>query len=100
MGRYESMIWQGVDSKWLSILPGVNIIWGHCVRSEMVPWHLKSRPQVKLTINRGQFVASEMTLWHSKVISASVNLVLKIGQLDKFKRLYILVKGIHTPSSQ
>ena len=57
----------------------------------MVLWHLKSRPQVKLTINRGQFVTSEMILWHSKVISASVDPVMKLVQLDKFKKLYILV---------
>ena len=31
--------------------------WGHNVKSEMVLWYVESRPQVKLTISWGQFVA-------------------------------------------
>ena len=57
----------------------------------MVLWHLESRPQVRLTINGGQFVPFEMILWHSKVNSAAVDQALKPVLVDKKKMLYILV---------
>ena len=56
----------------------------------MVLWHLESRPQVRLTINWGQFVAIEMILWHPNAISAAVDLPLELVQLHKLKMLYIL----------
>ena len=65
--------------------------WGHNVKSEMVLWHLESRPQVKLTISKGQFVAIEMILWHPNAISAAADLPLELVQLHKLKMLYILV---------
>ena len=58
-------------------MPKKERIWGHFVRFGMVLWHLESRPQVRLTINGGQFVPLEMILWHSKAISAAVDQALK-----------------------
>ena len=57
----------------------------------MVLWHLESRPQVRLTINGGQFVPFEMILWHPKAVSAAVDQALKPVLLDKMKMLNILV---------
>ena len=54
-------------------MPKKERIWGHNVNSEMVLWHLESRPQVRLTINWGQFVTIEMILWHPNIIFAVVD---------------------------
>ena len=43
-------------------MPKKERIWGPNVKSEMVLSHLEFNPQVKLTINWGQFVALEMIL--------------------------------------
>ena len=72
-------------------MPKKEIIGGQYVRSEMVLWHLESRPQVKSTINGGQCVPFAMILWHSNTISAPADQPLEPVQLHKLKMLYILV---------